>query len=315
MAQASGSADDMTLAPFSQLYQNISATMLALGLSHSDEAAFKTWAYSAWIDSGFTPCHAVLSQPATSLLIQFGVRVATAGHKVNVWWGDGTSNSYTPDTGANTECVKTYGAGALRPVVVIGRVSHFESNYGDGRTTFGGRIQGLGTALTYLQVWGNNTLSGSISALTALTQLSAGGNNTLSGSVSALTALTYLGAWGNNTLSGSVSALTALTYLGVEGLNTITGWELVAASAPGLCQLYHGGLTVLSSAQTNAVLAGFWTNRNAAKSRYEREIDIGKDTPTQNGAPTGQGLADKAALQAYKSPNDTGPIVWTVTTN
>lgn len=263
----------MTLAPFSQLYQNISATMLALGLSHSDEAAFKTWAYSAWIDSGFTPCHAVLSQPATSLLIQFDVRVATAGHKVNVWWGDGTSNSYTPDTGANTECAKTYGAGALRPVVVIGRVSRFESNYGDGRTAFGGRIQGLGTALTHLQ------------------------------------------AWGNNTLSGSVSALTALTFLAVEGLNTITGWELVAASAPGLCQLHHGGLTVLSSAQTNAVLAGFWTNRNAAKSRYEREIDIGKDTPTQNGAPTGQGLADKAALQAYKSPNDTGPIVWTVTTN
>ena len=65
----------------------------------------------------------------------------------------------------------------------------------------------------------------------------------------------------------------------------------------------------------NAILAGFWANRDAAKSSTDRYINIGKDTPTPNAAPTGQGLTDKAALQAYRSPNNTGPAVWTVTTN
>ena len=69
---------------------------------------------------------------------------------------------------------------------------------------------------------------------------------------------------------------------------------------------------MLSSEQVNAVLAGFWANRNAAKSRSERKIDIAN---IGNGAPTGQGITDKAALAAYKSPNNTGPVVWTVTTN
>lgn len=41
----------------------------------------------------------------------------------------------------------------------------------------------------------------------------------------------------------------------------------------------------------------------------------GATMTTPNAAPTGQGLTDKAALQAYRSPNGTGPAVWTVTTN
>lgn len=264
----------MLFSPFSTLYQNIAATMVALGLTHADEAAFKTWAYSAWIDSGFTPYHCVLSQPATQLSIQFGVRVATSGHKVNVWWGDGTSNSYTPGTGANTSCAKTYGSTALRPVVVIGRVSRFESTNADGKTAFGGRVQGFGAALTSLLVTGSNTLS------------------------------------------GYIAGLTALTFLNVQGSNTITGWAGCASAATGLCNLYHGGLTVLDATEVNAILAGFWANRNAAKSRSERVIDIGKDTPTPNAAPTGQGLTDKAALQAYRSPTPPGTAaLWTVTTN
>lgn len=344
----------MHFSPFSALYQKISATMRALGLAHADEAAFKTWAYSAWIDSGFTPYHCVLSQPATQLSIQFGVRVAVSGHKVNVWWGDGTSNSYTPGTGSNTSCAKTYGSTALRPVVVIGRVNHLESTNIDGKTAFGGRVHGFSNALTYLNVGGTNTLSGSVAGLTALTFLNVQGNNTLSGSVASLTALTYLNVQGGNTLSGSVSGLTALTFLyvigsntlsgavtgltaltylnvggsntisgsvagltaltllNVGGSNTITGWELVAGSAAGLCVFNQRGLTVLSSAQVNAVLAGFWSNRDAAKPRTERVINLAN---AGNGAPTGQGVTDKAALAAYKSPNNTGPIVWSVTTN
>ena len=249
----------MNFSPFSILYQNIAATMLSLGLAHADEAAFKTWAYSAWIDSGFTQHHAVFSQPASSTKIQFDVRVAVSGHRVNVWWGDGSSNSYTPGTSSDTACAKTYETGALRPVVIIGRVKEFRSGYADGRTTFGGRVQGFGSALTYLSVGGNNTLSGAVTGLTSLTYLGVQGNNTLSGSVTGLTSLTTIYVQGNNTLSGvitgltsltaiyvqgnntlsgSVTGLTSLTYLSVQGNNTLSGWENAATTTTGLCYFH-----------------------------------------------------------------------------
>lgn len=278
----------MHFSPFSLLYQNIAATMLSLGLTHADEAAFKTWAYSAWIDSGFTQHHAVFSQPASSTTIQFDIRVAASGHKVNVWWGDGTSNSYSPGTSSDTACAKTYGAGALRPVVVIGSVKEFRSGYSDGRTNFGGNLTKL-RSLTYLSWSGNNTGTGDITGMP----------------------LTDLSWTGNNAGTGDLTGM-PLTVLRWTGNNTGTGWENVAASATGLCYLYQRGLTVLSSAQVTAILAGFWANRDAAKSRGDRTINIAN---IGNGAPTGQGLVDKAALQAYKSPNNTGPSVWTVTTN
>ena len=279
--------------PFANLRRNIAATMAGLSLTHDDEAAFQTWLYSAWCDSGFVPDFAVLSQPASSTTIRFDVRVGVAGRKVNVWWGDASSNSYAAETGMDTACLKTYATASLRPVIVVGSVTEFQSTYSDGRSDFGGSVAGL-TSLKYLAVFGNNTLSGSVAGLTLLTGIYVGGNNTLSGSVAGLTLLNYIAAFGNNTLSG---------------------WGDLAASATGLCALYQGGVTVLDSSEVNAVLAGFWTNRDAAKPRGDRVIDLGKDTPTPNGAPTGQGITDKAALQAYKSPGNTGPSVWGVVTN
>ena len=369
----------MLFSPFSALRQNIAATMAALSLTHSDEAAFQTWLYSSWIDSGFVTHFAVLSQPASSTKIQFDVRVGVSGRKVNVWWGDGTSNSYTPGTSSDTACSKTYGSAAVRPVVVVGSVKEFRSSYSDGRTAFGGMVQGFRTELTLINVHGSNTLSGSVAGCTLLTYLSVGGSNGLSGSVAGLTLLTYLSVTGSNTISGPVAGLTRLTYLAVTGSNTISGpvagltqltnlsvtgsntlsgpvagltlltilyvggsntisgpvagltrltylavtgsntlsgWGSLAASATGLCQMTHGGLTVLDATEVNAVLAGFWANRDAAKSSTGRAIDLGKDTPTPDAAPTGQGLIDKAALEAYRSPNnDPTKALWTVTTN
>ena len=339
----------MNFSPFASLYQNISATMLALGLTHADEVAFKTWAYSAWIDSGFTQHYAVFSQPASSTKIQFDVRVAASGHKINVWWGDGTSNSYSPGTSSDTACAKTYGAGALRPVVVIGSVKEFRSGYTDGRTNFGGNLTKFrsltyliwagnntgtgnitGMPLTYLIWAGNNTGTGNITGM-PLTYLNWGGNNTGTGNITGMPLtfliwtgnntgtgnitgmpLTYLIWGGNNTGTGDITGM-PLTYLNWGGNNTGTGWENVAASATGLCYLYQRGLTVLSSAQVNAVLAGFWANRDATKPRVERTINLAN---IGNGAPTGQGLVDKAALQAYRSPTPPGTAaLWTVTTN
>jgi hypothetical protein len=92
----------------------------------------------------------------------------------------------------------------------------------------------------------------------------------------------------------------------------VSDLELLAASNGKLSMFNVAGLSTLTSIQVNAVLAGFWANRDVAKTRAnERTISL---TGVNMSAPTGQGLTDKAALAAYKSPNNTGPMFWTVTT-
>ena len=304
--------------PSATLFSRIKSEMVSLGVWYStaaDEAAFRTWFLPAWINSGCISEFSVLVQPASQLSIQFGVRAGVAGHRCNVYWGDGSSDSVAPATGSSTSLAKTYATGAVRAVVMIGKITRFESINTDGKTAFGGRVGGQ-KSLTYLSVEGSNTLSGSVAGLTLLTNLYVLGNNTLSGSVAGLTLLTLLNVPGGNTLSGSVAGLTLLTYLNVGGNNTLSGLDAIASSATGLCQFTHGGLSVLAAEEVNAILAGLWANRNAAKPRTERVIDIGKDSPTPNAAPTGQGLIDKAALAAYRSPNnDPTKALWTVTTN
>ena len=282
----------VNFSPIGNLRRKIAATMAGLGLTHANEAAFQSWLVGAWLDSGCTQDFCVLKSNPSYLTMEVGVRVAASGHKVNVWWGDGTSDSYSPTSSANTQVARTFASGAVRPVVIVGRVTRFDSSLSGNRSDFGGDITGL-RSLTFLNWWGNNTGSGSVTGML----------------------LTTLSWHGNNTGTGSVTGM-PLTYLYWTGNNTGTGWGAVAATATGLCQMTHGGLTVLDSAEVNAILAGFWANRDAAKSRGERIIDIGKDTPTPNGAPTGQGITDKAALQAYRSPNPPGTAaLWTVTTN
>jgi hypothetical protein len=323
------------LHPREQTFRNIVAELVANGTPFADSAAeiaFRTWFQAAWLDSGCTPNFLVLRQPATTTTIQFDVRVAATGHKINVWWGDSTSNSYSPTNAANTACAKTYGVAALRAVVILGSATRFESTHSDGRTNFGGRISTMRT-LTNLNWGGNNTGTGSITGM-PLTVLAWGGGNTGTGSITGMS-LAYLNWSGNNTGSGSVTGMPLaflawggnntgsgsvtgmpLTSLLWTGSNTGTGWGSVAASATGLCRMVHGGLTVLDAAEVNAVLAGFWANRNAAKSRADRVIDLGKDTPSPNAAPTGQGITDRDALRLYRSPTPPGTAaLWTVTTN
>ncbi len=92
-----------------------------------------------------------------------------------------------------------------------------------GNNTLSGSVAAL-TGLTYFRLTGSNTISGSVAALTSLTYLSnTGTSNAMTGSIAALTSLTYLSLAGNTTISGSVAALTSLTYLSVTGTNTITG--------------------------------------------------------------------------------------------
>ena len=261
-----------------------------LGYSVANPAAFGVWADAARSKTNSSTLM-VFTNPSSTLLFEILLRAQTTGDKISVYWDDGSSNDYTLNNmaGADTAVGHTYAAAANRTIVVCGaeRVRRLYSAQTDGRSAFGGNVSSW-TWLTYLRVTGNNTLSGSVAGLTDLTSLS---------------------VTGSNTLSGSVAALTDLTSLSVTGSNTVIGFDGVAASATKLSYLKMNN--ALSEAVVNAILAGFWANRDVAKTREERLIDLNDNAGSA--APTGQGIIDKAALQAYVSPP--GAVVWTVETN
>jgi len=200
-----------------------------------------------------------------------------------------------------------------------------------GSNTISGSIAGC-TLLTYLDIEGNNSISGSIAGLTLLTGIVASGTNTISGSIAGCTLLTLLNVTGNNSISGSIAGLVHLLYANVTGTNSLTG------DISALTLLYHFSVqgsntcsfstvinlhsldylnvyttVTLTSDNVNQLLADFWANRDYAKTESTRLISIAGSVTS--GAPTGQGIIDKAALQAYHSPTPPGTAVfWTVTT-
>jgi hypothetical protein len=182
-----------------------------------------------------------------------------------------------------------------------------------GTGTISGNVTNLTNLTTIWEQSANSNISGDVTNLTNLTQLSVTSLNTLTGSVTNLTNLTDLSVTGSNTLSGSVANLTNLHYhLLVQGSNTITGWETAATNATGICYFCQRGNTTLTSAQVNTILAGFRANSAASHSGSTyRIIDVKN---TGNGAPTGQGITDKAYLQTCVTPGGDGRV-WTVTTN
>lgn len=110
-----------------------------------------------------------------------------------------------------------------------------------------------------------------------------------------------------NTISGSISGC---TNLGIIALNHNSG-TITFSNITNLTKLgpLYIPYVVLSSVNTNQILADLWANRNVAKTYLLRAVIL-------NGTPTGQGLTDKAALQAYRSPNNEGQYsLWTINTN
>lgn len=183
----------LTQSPSSILFSRIKAELIANGTpfaDSADEAAFRTWFQAAWADSGYTTDFAVLYQPNTSTTFLIGVRVGTDGHKVNVWWGDGTSNSYTSSPSITTEVSKTYSSAAKRPVVILGRLTQCDSYL----QAYGGRLWENLRSLRSLSCWGCSQLISSIDGLpTGLTYLICDGCSQLIGSIDGLpTGLTYL---------------------------------------------------------------------------------------------------------------------------
>ena len=160
--------------PLAKLFAKIKAEMVANGTPFADaaaEAAFRAWLQAAWLDSGCTQDFLCLSQPASSTTIRLDVRTASDAHRTNVWWGDGTTGSYTTGPSADTALSCTYAAGALRPVVVVGRLTRLYVAVAYN-CAYGGRIS-TARSLTSLFLSGNLlTVSGSLTgmALTGLYQ-------------------------------------------------------------------------------------------------------------------------------------------------
>lgn len=190
--------------------------------------------------------------------------------------------------------------------------------------------------LTFLLVLGNNvSITGDVTGLTKLTTLRIEGTNSITGDVSGLTELTVLvnnNGINTNTLYGDVTGLTKMVYLELSGNNSVTGdiqymtnlqvcytFGTSILSVPnvtnikGLLYLKLHDTVTLTSDNVNQILADFWANRDEPKLRTERIINIAGSL--SSGSPTGQGIIDKAALQAYRSPNnDPTKALWTVTT-
>jgi len=135
----------------------------------------------------------------------------------------------------------------------------------------------------------------------------------IGGDISRLNSLNYVFFSNNNTLSGDGSTMINLYSFGYYGAGALVFPRVI--NIPNLSELKLDafGNCTLTSANVNQLLADFWANKDLPKIGTVRAIDIrGKST---SGAPTGQGITDKAALQAYRSPNPPGTAaLWTVTT-
>jgi hypothetical protein len=126
----------------------------------------------------------------------------------------------------------------------------------NGNNTLSGSVTAL-TQLTILSVFGSNTISGSVTALTQLTILNVTGSNTLTGDVSLLVSLVTFICEGSNTLSGSITGMTNLSTLKVLGSNTLTG---SVENKTALIYLWlYGSNTVSGDIGVNNVVTGITT--------------------------------------------------------
>ena len=317
-----GAAASFPLLPYSAGIDSLHSTKRLLPtqpgdvftLRHSVTGAIETFSYSelydgqdlsGWLSSAQTYTgstdYVVFINPSTTDRIGFGIKVKNAGDKVRIWF-DGEVVDYEDidagdaTTGDEYIITKQWSTAAPRAIVVVGNISYFKST---GETKYGGSTSCY--------------FGGDVTNLTSLTYLSWGGSNTGTGDVTNLTSLTVLNWYGSNTGTGDVTNLTSLAYLSWGGSNTGTGFAACALSATGLCYLNLGSSITLTETEVDGILSGFWTNRDAAKSRSERTIEINE---TNHAAPSAAGLLIKSDLQAYRSPNnDPTKSRWTVNTN
>ncbi|MFA5049195.1 MAG: hypothetical protein WC516_09290 [Patescibacteria group bacterium] len=212
-------------------------------------------------------------------------------------------------------CIRLFGNGyAYGDITTLLKLSDLRS-YGVNTDIYGDLT---GLPLTYVFLQYNKgvlgTLTGDITNIGnyANSWLMVSGANTLYGSVAGLVNVIHLVITGSNTLTGDIAALTKLYRCGVTGNSTLSYSNVT--NIPNLSDLYVNSLVTLTSENVNQLLADFWLNKDSTgKIWATRSINIAGSA--SSGSPTGQGIIDKAALQAYRSPTPPGTAaLWTVTT-
>ena len=248
-----------TLPPVSLLFSKISAEMRFLGLSFSDaseEETFRAWLLTEWKAAGCTHDFVVLSQPASSTAFQMSVR-GLAGYSVSFWWGDGTTDRYSITSADGFLTSHTYGSGALRPIVIIGKligvfsVSNFYC---------GGRALTNLSSLSSITLSSGNTVTGNIcDAPRTITHMDLWGSNTIYGDIAELPPLLdYFLLLGANTTHGNIANLpTGVKYVIYGTVNSLTynvtpGGRVWAEGMQGVT-IYPNG-TGFTSSMTDSLL-------------------------------------------------------------
>ena len=120
-------------------------------------------------------------------------------------------------------------------------------------------------------------------------------------------------------VTGDITLLPDLWYINFANVYGVPNWTFPTTfiDMPQVSYIYTLTTSIygppFTSTQVNQYLADFWANRDEPKPfSSTRYLDFQGNTDT--GAPTGQGITDATNLAAYKSPDDTGPVVWTVLT-
>ena len=202
-----------------------------------------------------------------------------SGQEISVDWGDGsardtysgTDQAWSHDYGSAVNAtVRIFGSVVLTKFKMTesgADISFDVVNLPSGLTylivwgsnTISGDVVNLPSGLTYLIVYGSNTISGDVANLpSGLTYFDVYGSNTISGDVANLpSGLTTWGVWGSNTLSGDVVNLpSGLTYLDVYGSNTLSGDVVNLPS--GLTHLNVGGSNTIADYTSKT-----WTTKPA----------------------------------------------------
>jgi hypothetical protein len=135
-----------------------------------------------------------------------GAFSTTVGETITVDWGDGTNDTYT---GTDQSYSKDYGSVGDRVVSIYGAsgavITKFTMTTSGADISFD--ITNAPSGLTYLDIWGANTVSGDLgTAPSGLTYLDIRGSNTISGDIgTAPSGLTSLLITGSNTISDYIT--------------------------------------------------------------------------------------------------------------
>lgn len=154
-----------------------------------------------------------------------GVFQTVAGQTITVFWGDGTSNTYTGTT--DQAYSKTYSGSGTYTIVIHNSRNMTKWTITSTSGVFFDLSAMALTGLTYFYCSGNNTITGNLSSLPAnMTYFNCQGSNTITGNLSSLPVnMATFACTGSNTITGNLSSLPAnMTSFYCTGSNTISDY-------------------------------------------------------------------------------------------